>query len=129
MKNLRKESFNVGRYKVMILMKQLGLYVKQRTAYKATTMGKHSHSVADNIPNQVWARDVTYLRTAGGWMYLSIIMDLYSCRIIGWSGNTRMTADLVKSSMQMALTLRQPNQGVLFHSDRGSQYTSNSCQT
>jgi len=137
MKNLRKEGFNIGRYKVMSMMRQLGLYVKQRTAYKITTMRKHSHSVADNIlnqqfnpraPNQIWAGDVTYLRTAEGWMYLSIIMDLYSRRIIGWSVNKRMTVDLVKSSMQMALTLRQPSQGVLFHSDRGSQYTSNSFQ-
>ena len=137
MKNLRKEGFNIGRYKVMRLMRQLGLYVKQRMAYKVTTMRKHSHSVADNIlnqefnpcaPNQIWAGDVTYLRTAEGWMYLSIVMDLYSRRIIGWSVNKRMTVDLVKSSMQMALTLRQPNQEVLFHSDRGSQYTSHSFQ-
>jgi putative transposase len=71
-------------------------------------MRKHSHSVVDNIlnqqfnpsgPNQVWAGDVTYLRTAEGWMYLSIIMDLYSRRIIGWSVNKRMTVDLVKNSM------------------------------
>ena len=108
MKNLRKEGLNIGRYKVMSIMRQLGLYVKQRTAYKVITMRKHSHSVADNIlnqqfnpsgPNQVWAGDVTYLRTAEGWMYLSIIMDLYSRRIIGWSVNKRMTVDLVKNSM------------------------------
>lgn len=137
MKNLRKEGFNIGRYKVMSIMKKLGLYVIQRTPYKVTTMRKHSHIVADNIlnqqlnpraPNQVWAGDITYLKTAEGWMYLSIVMDLYSRRIIGWSVNKRMTVSLVKDSMQMALTLRQPQQGCLFHSDRGSQYTSNCFQ-
>jgi len=137
MKNLRKEGFNIGRYKVGSLMKKFGFRVKQRVPYKVTTMRKHSHSVADNILNQqfnpsnynmIWAGDVTYLRTYQGWMYLSIVMDLYSRRIIGWSIDKRMTVDLVKRSMQMALTLRKPSKGVLFHSDRGSQYTSHSFQ-
>ena len=91
MKKLRKEGFKVGRDKVIRLMDKLGLQVKQRIAYKVTTMCKHSHSVADNIvdqnfnpkhANQIWAGDVTYLRTAQGWMYLAIVMDLYSRRII-----------------------------------------------
>jgi putative transposase len=93
-------------------------------------MRKHSHSVADNIldqqfdpsrPNQAWAGDVTYLRTAEGWMYLAIVMDLYSRRIIGWSINKRMTVFLVNKAMSMAINTRQPNNGVIFHSDRGSQ--------
>lgn len=137
MKRLRKEGFNVGRFKVTSLMKKLGLYVKQRVSYKVTTSRKHSHSVAKNVlnqqfnpkyANQAWAGDVTYLRTAKGWMYLSIVMDLYSRKIIGWSLDKRMTVDLVKSSMQMAITLRKPIGETLFHSDRGSQYTSNSFQ-
>jgi putative transposase len=92
MKKLRKEGFNVGRDKVIRLMDKLGLEVKQRIAYKVTTMRKHSHSVTDNIidqkfnpehPNQIWAGDLTCLRTGQGWMYLAIVMDLYSRRIIG----------------------------------------------
>ncbi len=86
MKKLRKEGFVVGRDKVIRLMDKLGLQVKQRIAYKVTTMRKHSHSVVDNIvvqnfhpkyANQIWAGDVTYLRTGQGWMYLAIVMDLY----------------------------------------------------
>ena len=94
MKNLRKEGFKVGRDKVTRLMDKLNLKVKQRVAYKVTTMRKHIHSVADNIvdqqfnpkqADQIWAGDVTYLRTGQGWMYLAVVMDLYSRRIIGWS--------------------------------------------
>ena len=98
-----------------------------------TTQRKHSHQVADNLinqnfnpenPNQVWVGDVTYLRTHEGWMYLAIVMDLYSRKIIGWAMSKRMTVDLVERAMQMAITLRKPDAGLIFHSDRGSQYTS-----
>lgn len=133
MSKLREEGFDVGRHRVRTLMKQLGLEVKQRVAYKATTKRKHSDSVADNLlnqnfnptgPNQVWAGDVTYLRTAEGWMYLAIVMDLYSRRIVGWHIDKRMTTDLVSKAMIKAYNLRQPPNGLVFHSDRGSQYTS-----
>lgn len=132
-KLLRKEGFNIGIYRVKTLMKKLGLVVKQRVAYKVTTMRKHSHAVADNIlkrqfnpakSNQVWAGDITYLRTHQGWMYLAVVMDLHSRRIIGWALDKRMTVDLTKKAMQMAIHLRQPKSGLIFHSDRGSQYTS-----
>ena len=91
-KKLRKEGIQIGRYRVRTLMKRLGLTVIQRQAYRVTTQRKHSDTVADNLinqdfnpekPNQVWAGDVTYLRTHEGWMYLAIVMDLYSRRIIG----------------------------------------------
>ena len=132
MKLLRKEGFNIGIYRVKTLMETLGLIVKQRVAYKVTTMRKHSHSVADNLlnrqfnpskPNQAWAGDITYLRTHQGWMYLAVVMDLHSRRIIGWAINKRMTVDLTLRAMQMAINLRQPKRGLIFHSDRGSQYT------
>ena len=74
--------------------------------------------------NHSWADDVTYLRTHEGWMYLAVVMDLYSRCIIGWSVSRRMTVELVEQALQMAITLRKPNKGVIFHSDRGSQYTS-----
>ena len=114
-------------------MAKLGLKVTQRIAYKITTKRKHGDSVADNLlnqnfnptaPNQVWAGDVTYLKTGEGWMYLAIVMDLYSRRIVGWHIDKRMTTDLVSRAMIKAYNHRQPPKGLIFHSDRGSQYTS-----
>ena len=133
MKKLRKEGYKIGRYKVRRLMKKLGLIVTQREAYKVTTKRKDSDAVADNLlnqnfdpvaPNEVWAGDVTYLKTGEGWMYLAIVMDLYSRRIVGWHIDKRMTSDLVSKALIKAYNLRQPKKGLVFHSDRGSQYTS-----
>ena len=72
----------------------------------------------------MWAGDITYLKTAEGWMYLAIVMDLFSRRIVGWHIDKRMTTDLVSQAMRKAVNLRQPPKGLVFHSDRGSQYTS-----
>lgn len=98
-----------------------------------TTQRKHSDAVADKLlnmnfnpvsANQVWAGDVTYLKTGEGWMYLSVVMDLYSRRIVGWHIDKRMTTDLISKALIKAYNLRQPARGLVFHSDRGSQYTS-----
>ena len=114
-------------------MKKMKLVVRQRVAYKVTTNRKFSDAVADNLlnqnfnptgPNQVWAGDVTYCRTGEGWMYLAIVMDLYSRRIIGWHIDKRMTTDLISKALIKAYNLRRPPAGLVFHSDRGSQYTS-----
>lgn len=119
-KMLCSEGFNISDYGVKKLMATLGLVVTQRVAYKVTTKRKHSDSVADNLlnqnfnpvaPNQVWAGDVTYLRTDEGWMYLAIVMDLYSRRIVGWYIDKRMTTDLVSKAMIKAYNLRQPPKG------------------
>ncbi|MFC4281438.1 IS3 family transposase [Thalassotalea piscium] len=132
-KKLRKEGFNIGTYKTRKLMEKLNLVVKQRVAYKVTTKRKHSDTVADNLlnqnfdpegPNQVWAGDITYLKTGEGWMYLAVVMDLYSRRIVGWHIDTRMTTGLVMKAMIKAYNIRKPPKGLVFHSDRGSQYTS-----
>ncbi len=133
MKKLREEGIQIGRYKVRNLMRKLNLKVTQRIAYKVTTKRNPSDDVADNLLNQnfnpvglnqIWAGDITYLKTGKGWMYLAIVMDLYSRRIVGWSISKRMTTDLISEAMIMAYTLRQPPKGLVFHSDRGSQYTS-----
>jgi len=125
--------FKITRYKTRKLMVKLNLVVKQRVAYKVTTKHKHSDAVADNLlnqnfnpiaPNQIWAGDVTYLKTGEGWMYLTVVMDLYSRRIVGWHIDKRMTTDLVMKAMIKAYNLRKPAKGLVFHSDRGSQYTS-----
>lgn len=132
-KALRKEGFEITRYRVIKLMEQLKLVVTQRIAYKITTKRKHSDAVADNLlnmnfnpvgPNQVWAGDVSYLKTGEGWLYLAIVMDLYSRRIVGWHISKRMTRDLVEKALLKAHNLRKPPRCVVFHSDRGSQYTS-----
>jgi len=133
MKALRGEGFVIGRYRTRHLMQQMGLRVVQRVAYKVTTKRKHGDAVADNLlnqnfnppaPNQVWAGDVTYCRTGEGWMYLAVVMDLHSRRIVGWHIDKRMTTALVTRALIMAYTLRRPSKGLVFHSDRGSQYTS-----
>ena len=133
MKKLREEGFKIGRYKVRKLMKTLRLKVTQRVAYKVTTKRKYGDAVADNLlnqnfnpvaPNQVWAGDITYLKTGEGWLYLAIVMDLYSRRIVGWHVEQRMSTDLISKAMIKAYNLRQPPKGLVFHSDRGSQYTS-----
>lgn len=130
---LQEEGFQVGRYRARNLMQKLGLKVVQRKAYKVTTKRKHHHTVADNVLNQQfnpvvanrsWAGDITYLRTAEGWLYLAVVIDLYSRKVIGWAMNKRMSENLVCRAMDMAIHLRQPTERLLFHSDRGSQYTS-----
>jgi len=132
-KKLHEEGFIIGRYATRTLMRKLGLKVQQRVKYKVTTKRKYSDSVAVNLLNQqfnpvgmneVWAGDITYLRTREGWMYLAVVMDLYSRRIVGWALDKRMTQALVSRAMIKAIHLRQPSKGLVFHSDRGSQYTS-----
>ncbi len=133
MKKLCQEGFQIDRYKVRNLMKKLKLKVTQRIAYKVTTKRNHKDKVADNLlnqnfnpvaHNQVWAGDITYLKTGEGWMYLAIVMDLYSRRIVGWYVSKPMTTDLICKATIMAYNLRQPPLGLVFQSDRGSQYTS-----
>jgi len=133
MKILRLEGFAVGRYKVRKIMKMHGLVVTQRLAYKVTTKRKHSDAVAPNLlnmnfnptaTNQVWAGDITYLKTGEGWMYLAVVMDLCGRRIVGWEIAKRMTTDLISKALTRAYKLRTPPKGLVFHSDRGSQYTS-----
>jgi transposase InsO family protein len=93
MKNLREEGFKMGRYRTRRLMKALNLKVKQKRRYKVTTDSKHSLPVAENVlnrqftpqgPNQAWGTDITYLWTQEGWIYLAVVIDLYSRRVVGW---------------------------------------------
>ena len=137
-KRLSKDGFNISEYGTQKLMSKLNLIVTQRVAYKVTTKREHSDAVADNLlnqnfnpvaPNQIWAGDVIYLKTGEGWMYLAIVMDLYSRRIVGWQIDERMTTDLVSRAMIRAYSLRQPLKGLVFHSDRESQYTSKRYRT
>lgn len=114
-------------------LKRQGLVAKAARKFKATTNSKHNLPVFDNrlqqdfsatTPNQKWAGDMTYLWTEEGWLYLAVIIDLFSRQVVGWSMSERMTADLVCDALRMAIFRRKRPKGVIVHSDRGSQYCS-----
>jgi transposase InsO family protein len=114
-------------------MRESGLRAKTARKYKATTDSNHALPVAPNLlerrfnvpaPNTAWVSDITYLWTRQGWLYLAVIVDLYSRKVVGWSLRERMTADLVCEALDAAVRARHPPPGLVFHSDRGSQYAS-----
>lgn len=123
-----------GRNRIARLMRQQGLCGRGRKRFKVrTTDSNHDLPVAPNRlaerppptqPNQVWIGDITYIHTQEGWLYLAGIEDLYSRRIVGWSMSDQIDTDLVLAAWHMACTHRQPEAGLLFHSDRGVQYAS-----
>ena len=137
MENLRTEGFTIGRERTRNLMKSLNLKVKYKRKFKITTDSKHKFPVAQNIlnrqfypqsPNQVWGTDITYLWTQEGWIYLAVVIDLYSRRVVGWAIDRRMKKALVIRALMMAINLRHPEPGLIHHSDRGSQYASHDYQ-
>jgi putative transposase len=137
MKNLRQEGFEIGRDKTRRLMKALNLKVKQKRKFKVTTDSRHKLPVAQNVldrqfspsaPNQAWGTDITYLWTQQGWIYLAVVIDLYSRRVVGWAIDRRMKKALVIRALMMAINLRKPPPGLICHSDRGSQYASRDYQ-
>ena len=137
MENLREEGFKIGRDRTRHLMKVLNLKVKQKCKYKVTTDSKHHLPVAENVlnrqfsptgTNQSWGTDITYLWTQQGWIYLAVVIDLYSRRVVGWSMDRRMKKALVIRALMMAINLRKPLPGLIHHSDRGSQYASHAYQ-
>lgn len=136
-KELEKAGYNVGRYRVRSLMRRLALRAKTPRRYKVTTDSNHKHPVAPNrldrqfevaTPNKVWTADITYVWTLEGWLYLAVVMDLYSRQIVGWAMDARMKVQLVIDALAMAYWRRKPSEGLLHHSDRGSQYACESYQ-
>ena len=122
-----------GRHKVARLMRRAGLKGCPKTTFKVTTQRDPKHAVADNLlqqnfaaenPNERWASDITYIKTRQGWLYLAVVLDLYSRRIVGWSMSRWITRHLVISALNMAVDQRLPGEELIHHSDRGSQYTS-----
>jgi putative transposase len=114
-------------------LRRQGLLAKAARKYKATTNSNHNLPVFDNLlqqdfsataPNQKWAGDITYLGTDEGWLYLAVIIDLFSRQVVGWSMSERMTANLACDALNMAIFRRKRPKGVMVHSDRGSQYCS-----
>lgn len=134
-KALLRQGYRVSRRRIGRLMRAEGLFCKTRKKFKATTNSKHDNPVAPNrlnreftvdTPNQKWVGDITYIWTAEGWFYLATVIDLFSRKIVGWSMKSRMTQDLVNQALLSAIWARKPPEGLLWHTDRGSQYASNS---
>jgi putative transposase len=133
MKQLRKEGYEIGRYRVRSLMKKLNLAVKKKKRFVLTTDSGHGLPVAENLLNRdfapaekdrVWTTDITYIWTLQGWVYLAVVIDLHSRRVVGWHLDRHMDTALVIRALMMAVNLRSPPPGLLHHSDRGSQYAS-----
>ena len=132
-KALKILGYPVGRMKAKRLMKEAGVAVKHKKKYKVTTNSNHKLPLFENLlerqfdvaePDQVYASDITYIWTQEGWLYLAVVIDLYSRKVVGWSMGSRMKAQLVCDALTMAIWLRQPKPGLIHHSDRGSQYAS-----
>ena len=132
-RDLRRQGVRVGRKRVERLMRREGLRGRVRRRFRRTTDSSHALPVAPNVldrrfavdaPDRVWAGDITYVRTADGWAYLAVILDLYSRLIVGWALADHMRTELVESALVSALNKRKPSPDLLHHSDRGSQYAS-----
>ncbi len=130
---LKSSGLPVGRHRVARLMRDNGLKARQKTRFKRTTDSDHGEPVARNVlqqnfaataPNQKWGVDISYVWTAEGWLYLAIVLDLFSRRIIGWQMSDRLKKDLAMDALRRAIALRRPPPGLIHHSDRGSQYCS-----
>jgi putative transposase len=131
--DLKAEGFSVGRNKVARLMREEGLQGCAKKGFRKTTDSNHDLAIAPNTldrkfkvaaPNAAWVTDITYVWTWEGWMYLAVVVDLFSRRVVGWAVADHMRTELVTSALQMALGRRCPGDGLLHHSDRGSQYAS-----
>lgn len=132
------QGIRCGHNRVARLMRLNGLRAKQKRAFKVkTTDSNHHQPVAPNLldqdfqtdqPDRKWLTDITYIATAEGWLYLAVVLDLYSRRIVGWAMSDRLERQLVIDALLMALQARRPPPGLLHHSDRGSQYASQEYQ-
>ena len=126
-------SYIVSRNRVRKLMREAGISVRRKKKYKVTTDSKHQNPIYPNVLkrrfdvseiDQVYVSDITYISTGEGWLYLAVVIDLCSRKVIGWSTNKKMKAKLVCDALKMALWQRRPKPGLIHHSDRGSQYAS-----
>lgn len=132
-KDLKELGFEVGRHRIARLMRNQGITGDLPKRFKRTTDSNHCFPVANNVldrkfkadaPNKTWVADITYVRTWEGWLYLATIIDLFSRKVVGWSMATHLGKELALEALNMALGLRTPAEGMLFHSDRGCQYAS-----
>jgi putative transposase len=134
---LKEHGERCGRKRIARLMRENGIQAKHKRKFKATTDSQHKFPVAPNLlkqnftvsePNRIWTADITYCWTQEGWIYLAVVLDMYSRRIVGWAINDRMTRELVINAFLMAYWSRKPKAGLIHHSDKGSQYASHDFQ-
>jgi transposase InsO family protein len=134
---LVRQRVKCSKNRVARLMRLRGLKAKQARRYRATTKRNRAHPVAPNRlqrdfvahrPNEKWVSDITYISTQEGWLYLAVILDLYSRGVVGWAMSERMTEELTLSALRMALQRRRPDPGLIHHSDQGGQYTGHAYQ-
>jgi putative transposase len=132
-KELLARGIRVGKERVRKLMQLHVIKARSKRKYKATTDSNHSLPVAENLlqrdfspaaPDCVWSSDITYIATDEGWLYLAVVIDLFSRQVVGWSMKPHMKTELVGDALRMAWFRRQPAPGLIFHSDRGTQYCS-----
>ena len=132
-RDLQDDGFAVGRRRTARLMRENGLYARQRRRFKRTTDSRHSWPVAPNIidqdfaagrPDEKWGADISYVWTREGWLYLAVVIDLFARRVVGWAVDDRLHRNLALAALRKALTIRRPSEGLIHHSDRGSQYCS-----
>ena len=125
----------MGRYRVRSLMRQHGLRSVWKRKFVHTTDSRHALPIWPNVldrqfnptqSNQAWVADITYIRTRSGWLYLAVVLDLFGRKVVGWAMAAHMQATLVCQALQLAIAQRQPAAGLIVHSDRGSQYASDS---
>ena len=130
---LREEQLVIGRHRVARLMRDNGLKPNQKHRFKKTTDSQHRGPVAPNLldqdfacdgPDQKWGADISYIWTGEGWLYLAIVLDLHSRRIVGWATSDRLKRDLALRALHRAIAMRGLSPGLIHHSDRGSQYCS-----
>ena len=136
-KELLARGIRVGKERVRKLMQQHGIKARTKRKFVVTTDSRHSLPVAPDLvqrrfnpeaPNQLWSGDITYIATDEGWLYLAAVIDLFGRQVVGWSLQPHMQTSLVKDALAMAWWRRRPAAGLIFHSDRGSQYCSGDFQ-
>jgi putative transposase len=130
---LRKVGRRVGHNRVARIMRENDLQARPKRRFRLTTKADPRAAAAENLlnrnfvvagVNRVWVSDITYIPTTEGWLYLAVVLDLCSRRVVGWSMSSRLAAEVVLRALWMAVLNRHPERGLVFHSDRGSQYTS-----
>ena len=130
-RQLHREGIGCGRDRVARLRREQGIYSKRRRRFVVTTRSKHRHWIAPNRlqrdfctsqPNAVWVGDVTFINTRRGWLYLSVLLDLFSRKVVGWSMGQRNNGQLVVDCLTMAIQHRRPESGLIHHTDQGATY-------
>ena len=132
-RELQDDGFAVGRHRVARLMRENGLRARMKRRFRRTTDSHHAWPIAPNLleqdftatrPNQKWVADISYVWTREGWLYLAVVLDLFSRRVVGWATSDRLHKELAQTALRRAIAVRRPPPDLIHHADRGSQYCS-----